>query len=167
MQKNTSINNKILFDIFNNEIAFPELNADSNKAVIFITDINKHKRNLIKLYTCLSNREKEQANKYRNVLLADRYVVAHGILRYILSYYVRYLPESIQFTHNRYGKPFLENSNIHFNMSHSHNIVCYGIALNNQIGIDIELCNDNLDVQELAHLVFTKKEFKYLSKDPL
>ena len=87
MQKNTSINNKILFDIFNNEIAFPELNADSNKAVIFITDINKHKRNLIKLYTCLSNREKEQANKYRNVLLADRYVVAHGILRYILSYY--------------------------------------------------------------------------------
>ena len=49
-------------------------------------------------------------------------------------------------------------------MSHSHNMASFVVALDCRVGIDIELHNDNLDVQELEGLVLTPAESKYLFK---
>ena len=48
-------------------------------------------------------------------------------------------------------------------MSHSHNVVSYAVALNYRVGIDIELHDNALNIQELTSLVFTKAESKYFS----
>ena len=48
-------------------------------------------------------------------------------------------------------------------MSHSHNMVSYIIALNCRVGIDIELHDKNLNIEELAGYVLTLDEYKYLS----
>jgi len=139
------------------------LNTSSNRVFIYTVDLTSDINNISKCWECLSAKEKIQANKYHTKSLSDKYIMSHGILRRILSYYTKQYPQEIEFTHNEYGKPFLENSNIHFNMSHSHNMVSYIIALNYKVGIDIERHDENLNVQELASLVLTSAESKYFS----
>ena len=173
----TEINNK-LFSIFNyckdrtiNKIMEKEdnlldqlvFNTSTNRVFIFTVNLTSYINNISKCWECLSVKEKIQANKYYTKSLSDKYIMSHGILRYIRSHYTKQYPKEIEFTHNEYGKPFLKNSNIYFNMSHSHNMVTYIVALNQRVGIDIELHDNNLNVQELASLVLTSAESQYLS----
>jgi 4'-phosphopantetheinyl transferase len=138
-------------------------NTSTNRVFIFTVNLTSYINNISKCWECLSVKEKIQANKYYTKSLSDKYIMSHGILRYILSHYTKQYPKDIEFTHNEYGKPFLKNSNIYFNMSHSHNMVSYIVALNQRVGIDIEMHDNNLNVQELASLVLTSGESQYLS----
>lgn len=138
-------------------------NTSTNKVFIFTVNLISYINNIATYWEYLSVKEKVQANKYYSNSLRDKYIMSHGILRHILSYYTIQYPQDIVFTYNKYGKPFLKNSNIHFNMSHSHNMVSYIVALNYRVGIDIELRDNNLDVQELSNLVLTPRESKYFS----
>jgi 4'-phosphopantetheinyl transferase len=135
-----------------------------NKVFIFNVNLTSNIYNISKYWKCLSNEEKEQANKYYNQLLSDKYIMSHGILRHILSYYTKQFPQNIEFIHNDYGKPFLKNNDIYFNMSHSHDMVSYVISSNYMVGVDIEIHNENINVQSFADLVLTLAEVQYLSK---
>jgi 4'-phosphopantetheinyl transferase len=150
-----------IFDV--NTINLLGLDKSSNKVFVLIMNMDKYAQNIPQFCAYLSAKEKEQAKRYYTKLLTDRYILSHGMLRHILSYYAKVLPQELEFIYNEYGKPFLKKTNIQFNMSHSHNIVCYVIALNHKVGIDIELCDHNLNVQELANLVLTPTEYEYLS----
>lgn len=154
--KNTGI-------VENNSLDQLEFNQDSTKVFIYIVNITKCKLNTTQLDQYLSTEEKNQANKYCTNCLRRRYIISHGILRCILSYYVKQHPRDIEFSYGEYGKPFLKDSNIQFNMSHSHDIVSYAIALNHRVGIDVELHDNNLDVQEFASLVFTPTEYSFFT----
>lgn len=158
------------------KISFPTIFADSivdqlvfststNRVFIFTVNLASDINNLSEFTyrEYLSIEEKICANNYYTKSLSDKYVTSHGVLRYILGYYIKRHPQNIEFIHNQYGKPFLKNSNIHFNMSHSHNMVSYIIASNYMVGIDIELHDNNLNVLELADLVLTPKESLYFS----
>jgi 4'-phosphopantetheinyl transferase len=136
---------------------------NTNTAFIFIVNLATYINNISQCFESLSAKERIQANNYRTRSLRDQYIMSHGILRHILSHYTKQSPVNVEFTHNEYGKPFLKDSNIQFNMSHSHNMASFVVALDCRVGIDIELHNDNLDVQELEDLVLTSKESKYLS----
>ena len=147
------------FDIFCNGIIDSlNINKQSNKVFIYILDMNKYSYKLTQLWNSLSFEEKEKAESYNSKLLTERYIISHGILRYILSYYTNHLPTNIEFIFNKYGKPYLKNSKVKFNMSHSHNLVCYIVTFDNEVGIDIELYDNNLNVNELSKLVFTPQE---------
>ena len=138
------------------------LKVDPNKTWVYIADMDKYIPYMPHFWSCLSTKEKQQAKKYYTKLLADRYIISHGILRHILSYYTKQAPKNLEFGHTKYGKPFLNHSNIQFNMSHSGNMVCYGVAINYKVGIDIEYHDDNLDVMGLSDLVLTPQEIIFL-----
>ena len=135
----------------------------SSKVFVYLANVNNCRQHISLYYQCLSIQEQEKAKKYYHNYLSDRYVISHGILRYILGYHNKQFPQDIQFFNSRYEKPSLNDNNIKFNMSHSHEMVGYIIALNNRVGIDIELHNDKLDVQELASLVFTPTEYRFFN----
>ena len=154
----------VLTNIFENSVLDQlEFNKDSNKVFVFTVNLTSYKQNISQFWECLSVEEKRQAKKYYTRYLTDQYIISHGILRCILGYYTKQHPKDIEFIHNKYGKPFLKNNNIQFNMSHSHDIVSYIVALNYKVGIDIELQDDNLDVQELSNLVFTPTECEFFT----
>lgn len=146
-------------DIFDSNIMDSlQVNEKSGKVFVYIVNIDKYSRYISQLWACLSAKEKEQASRYHTGLLTKRYIISHGILRCILSYYAKQLPQCLKFTYNKHGKPFLEKSHIQFNTSHSHNMACYTVSFNYMVGIDIECQDHTLDVIELLDLVFTKKE---------
>ena len=140
-----------------------EFNGKSNKVFVYIVNLSHCKLFMSQFWECLSFEEKEQAKKYYTSDLSNRYITSHGVLRYILSYYTKQFPQDIEFIHNEYGKPFLKNHNIQFNMSHSHDVVSYITALNYRVGIDVELHNNTLDIQEFSDLVFTPKEYDFFT----
>lgn len=94
----------------------------------------------------------------------EKYKIEEDYLRSLTGWYLidKYLCDDfkIQLSEydillNEFNKPYI-NSNIHFNISHSHNIVCAVIS-NNCCGIDIEL------VREVNNKELLCKRFGYSS----
>lgn len=60
---------------------------------------------------------------------------------------------------NENGKPYIENEDIHFNIAHSHNLICIVVSRLN-CSIDCEFVNRNKDINKLAAYTMTPKEFE-------
>ena len=75
-----------------------------NTVFVCIVNFTNCKQNIPLFWECLSTKEKIQAKQYYTSDLSDRYIISHGILRYILSYYTHQLPRNIEFIHNKYDK---------------------------------------------------------------
>lgn len=138
----------------------------SSRVFIYIVDMNECCFNdllLSKLWYCLSDFEKEQALEFHNKSLSNRYIISHSIIKCILSYYLQQSPKEIKFIKNEYGKPFLNHSNIQFNISHSNNMIYYIIGFNNKVGVDIEFNDYIVDIIELSKIVLTNKEIETLN----
>ncbi len=142
----------------------PKIELTDNKALIFTAFIPAMHQDLAELWELLSDQEKMQARKFINDYLKDRYVIAHGLLRHLLSFYVAVAPRDIQYRTNQFGKPFLmngsdnSNSRVQFNMSHSKDYAAYIIALDYQVGIDIEWQDKDIKLQEISELVLSPLE---------
>ena len=72
----------------------------------------------------LSSDEIVRANRFYFQKDRDRFIVARGMLRLILSRYLYIDPGHVRFCYGKYGKPYitteLNDSTLCFNMSHSH-----------------------------------------------
>lgn len=72
-------------------------------------------------------------------------------------------PEEIRFSSDEKGKPYAENLDVHFNISHSGEYVVCAVA-SSPIGIDIEKIRDiNLKILER---ICSKRELLYFSEEP-
>ena len=113
------------------KLNFPKSELTENNALIFIAHLPSRTQNLEELWTFLSDQEKSQAKKFINANLKDRYIISHGLLRHLLTFYVMIEPQNIKYLVNQFGKPFLKNDNcrVQFNMSHSKDYAAYIIAL--------------------------------------
>src|SRR5208283_4515005 len=84
----------------------------------------------------------------------ERFVVARGLLRTILGRYLDRAPQNVAFTYNQYGKPSIVSKagaeSIRFNVSHSHGTALYAITRGLEIGVDLELILDGLEVEQIA-----------------
>lgn len=63
---------------------------------------------------------------------------------------------------SQYNKPYIDNCNIHFNMSHSKNL-CACVVSEKQVGIDIEKIR-KVNLNTIHHFA-TKEETEYILKD--
>ena len=139
---------------------FPQIELNKNNALIFTAYLPSLYEHLPSLSEPLSIQEKTQAKKFINSYLRERYIISHGLLRYLLAFYAKSNPHTIEYSFNQFGKPFLKNnsSNLQFNMSHSKDYAAYILALDCQVGIDIEQKDKNIDIQGLLDLILTKEE---------
>jgi 4'-phosphopantetheinyl transferase len=92
----------------------------------------------MRLNQVLTELERHRAAKFINPLHRDRWTVARGSLRQILSQYVDLTPEQIVFNYGAQGKPEIEGNLIQFNLSHSHDRAVYAISAKYPVGIDLE-----------------------------
>lgn len=147
-------------DLGNINVSF---GTDSDKAFVYTADLALWRQDIPSLWECLSVAEKTTAKKYYSDYLIERYIVSHGILRHILSYHTMRSPSQITFTHNKYGKPFLQDDmyDIQFNISYSRDRFYCAVTTKQQVGIDIEFDDNSLHVEELSDLVFTPKEMQH------
>ncbi|HEY0677991.1 MAG TPA: 4'-phosphopantetheinyl transferase superfamily protein [Chitinophagaceae bacterium] len=110
------------------------------------------------LFDFLSNDEKQRAEKFYFEKDRRHYIIARYQLRRLLGEYLNIQPDEIEFTYNSYGKPLFHKSDILFNVSHSRDKAVYAFGRVKEIGIDIELINDGIDVLPLAERFFAEAE---------
>ena len=97
--------------------------------------------------------------KYKYSIINDnKSNVKNNLLKDLIDNY-----DSIEFYYNDYGKPYIKNSDIYFNVSHSF-LYVIAVVSEKEIGIDIENIRPVYD--ELIDFIATKKEKEYIySKD--
>ncbi len=98
---------------------------------------NKKTELLGKLPVSLSNKFKNYSHN-KNL---QRSILGELLARYYFTTKIKVQSNKIEFNLGEKGKPFLENSDIHFNISHSGDWVVAAFSIRN-IGIDIELIRE-------------------------
>ncbi len=92
----------------------------------------------------------------------QRFIVARGCLRIILSRYLAVAAEKLDFCYNAFGKPGLAplyaGSGLTFNLAHSGKFALYALARERQVGVDIEQMRSTLEYEQLARQVFSLAE---------
>lgn len=99
----------------------------------------------------LSPEETARAARFHFERDANRYRSGRGLLRVILARYVRLHPRRLSLTSGAHGKPLLDvQHGLRFNASHSGDLVLVAVAVEREVGIDLEMLRDDVDVERLA-----------------
>jgi 4'-phosphopantetheinyl transferase len=124
---------------------------------VWSVDLHLDRQQIDEFSQFLTAQERQRAAKFINSTHGDRWIVARGYLRQILSQYLDLTPAQIVFTYGQQGKPELEGSPIEFNLSHSRDRAVYGISANFPIGIDLEYIHP-LPAADLVDRFFSPAE---------
>lgn len=118
----------------------------------------------------LSLDEQERAARFRKVKDRERFILARGSLRAILSHYLETAPQQLRFVYGEQGKPALEiglHKGLHFNMAHSESLALLAVARDCEVGIDVEAMQTDFDVESIARLYFTPQESAVICAAPV
>ena len=115
----------------------------------------------------LDEAEQTQAQKFKNALLHQRYVEIHGRLRNLLAQMLNQPPEKIRIKKAEHGKPYLADyPKLAFNLSHSADRLMIAVGWNCQLGVDIEISKQRINLSGLVDKCFAEEEAAYWTKLP-
>ena len=122
------------------------------------------------LQQTLDGNERVRAERFYFRRDRDHFIVAHGLLRLILSRYLNIEPSDLRFCYSLYGKPMLakevDGDRLRFNLSHSHGLALYAVTRARELGIDIERIRPDLAYEQLAARFFSPREVAALRAVP-
>lgn len=111
----------------------------------------------------LTAHERNQAERFRILLHATRFIVAHGTLRIILGHYLGQEASTLQFHYGPYGKPaFARDTTLRFNVTHSHDTALFAVTQHREVGVDLEYIDHDMDYEQIAEQNFTRDEVNTL-----
>jgi 4'-phosphopantetheinyl transferase len=123
-----------------------------------------------RLQVTLSPDELARAARFHFSRDRQHFIAARGILRDILSRYVRRSAAELDFSYSSFGKPKLATdcsaTGLRFNLSHSDRIALYGVALEREVGIDVERIEPKFAEDGIAEKFFSRNEFTKLRSLP-
>ena len=123
------------------------------------------------LHAILSLDEQERAAGFVFERDRDRYIIARGVLRVLLSHYLGIAPDRLSFCYGSYGKPELSptqsKQTVRFNVSHSRGVILYAVTRDRHVGIDVEYIRRDFPCEEIAQKFFAPEEHAILHQIPI
>jgi 4'-phosphopantetheinyl transferase len=100
----------------------------------------------------LSADERAVAAGFTSAERRRSYVASRGLLRAILGHLAGVAPNELVFRYGHRGKPELAGppSDLHFNMSHAHDVMLLAVTRGRRVGVDIEHIDEPGDVRRIA-----------------
>ncbi len=120
--------------------------------------VSKYLHDINSLNEILSDDEKLKVNNLKNTHQKKVSIISRGALRILSSAYMDVHPEGLVFSKTKNGKPFIKNSSLAFNISHSADWIILSFGLNCNIGVDLEILRDDIDYKKIAKRFFSKDE---------
>lgn len=105
----------------------------------------------------LSRDERERLGRYRSRESAERYVVTRSLARIVLAGRLGATPREVAVSHTGKGKPVVAE-NLHFNVSHSGDLILLAVSDDRAVGIDVERRRDVERVDALIARWLTPQE---------
>jgi 4'-phosphopantetheinyl transferase len=115
-----------------------------------------------RLYPLLDAGERDRAARFRSSIDRARYIARRGRLRELLASCLGRSPQRIALAGNEFGKPFLIDSDLRFNLSHSRNVALIAIANGRELGCDVEALDPGFPSREIAEAFFSPGEVRAL-----
>ncbi len=110
----------------------------------------------------LADDELVRQGRFRFDRHRHRFLVARALVRSVLSRYADIEPDRWRFCANKYGKPEISRSmnrlGIRFNLSHTAGLIVCGVALNRDIGVDVENIERQSKTDGIASRYFSPEE---------
>jgi 4'-phosphopantetheinyl transferase len=106
----------------------------------------------------LSTAEQTRADRFRFDHDRQHFIAARSGLRRILGDYLDRDAAAIEFAYGAYGKPFLADGAIAFNLSHSGDLALVVVAVDRPVGVDLERIKPMADLEKLTARFFTAGE---------
>ena len=128
-----------------------------NTVELLFVSINVTLPDLARLSAVLTSAEAGRAARFLHDADRRKSIVGRAVLRCLLSRHFGVEPQGFRFELRENGKPFLPQSNIHFNVSHSGEIVAIALAAN-EVGVDIEARHRIPEIAAIAARFFSKEE---------
>jgi 4'-phosphopantetheinyl transferase len=114
----------------------------------------------------LSGEEQERAARMRAPGAGRRFVISHGATRAILARYLGYPPAQFRFQIQAGGKPQLlwpaGAPALSFSLSHSKDLALCAVALERDLGVDVEQIRPLADWPQIAARYFSPDENEVL-----
>ena len=117
----------------------------------------------------LSPDELTRANRFHFIKDRNHFVVARGLLRNLLAAYLGVNSAELRFSYGAQGKPFLlldSQTQINFNVSHSHGRAAFAFSRGRELGVDIEYVKDDFEADSIATRFFSRAEVLALHTVP-
>jgi 4'-phosphopantetheinyl transferase len=106
----------------------------------------------------LSTEEQRRSQSLRTGEHQQRYRNSRGLTRYILASYLHCAPHDIEIRQDTYGKPYLPDAAIRFNLSHSDDLWLLAVSDLSCVGADIELVRPRRNLSGLAQHSLSAEE---------
>lgn len=136
-----------------------ELRENIKDFQVFTAYIPNYKKHLSFYSTILSPGELQKASSFKFLEHRENYIVSRGILRCLLCDSLRQDPKDVCILYGQWGKPCLPNDlSLFFNVSHSKDYAAYAFSSKDEVGIDIEIINPILDVDNLVSQILSSPE---------
>jgi 4'-phosphopantetheinyl transferase len=134
-------------------------------------DLDGSQRCLERCAGWLDEVERHRAARLVREDIRERYVLAHGCLRAVLSKYLGVSPGVIALDRSSTGKPSLtrdlrDRSAITFNLSHAHNRALIAVSKAQEVGVDLEFVRADIEVANLSERFFTHSEHAAIMQTP-
>ena len=109
----------------------------------------------------LTPEELQIAEKLRHEEQKNTWISCHITLRLMLGEFLNIDPRNIVFARNRFGRPYLQDSYLFFNISHTKSSFLLGFNNGFKIGVDLENLSGEEDLPALIDYSFSEAEAEY------
>lgn len=118
----------------------------------------------------LSDDELARAHRFRFAVDRKTFVLSRGILRKLLGNYLSCESRALRFTYSQFGRPSLARldgqHDMHFNVSHSGDIILWAFRQWHRIGVDVERVRRDFSTLEISERFFSPAERAVLRQLP-
>jgi 4'-phosphopantetheinyl transferase len=135
---------------------------------VWLVPVGVPAESLADLQSVLDDDEGERARRFRTGAARERFVVSHGVLRFVLGGLTGSPPERLRFARRcgwcggtDHGKPRLsdaDRSGIDFSLSHSNGLALIAVARGRLVGADVERVRRRTDILAVARSAFSPAE---------
>lgn len=115
----------------------------------------------------LSPEELRRAERIANPRRRAAFLVARSTVRGVVAHELGADARALRFATGAHGKPFLDPPHaLHFNVSHSGDIVLVAVTHDREVGVDVERMKPTTDHAALARRFFSPLESRHLASLP-
>jgi len=116
------------------------------------------------LSALLSRDEQTRAGRYLHQHDEDRFKISRGALRIIVGRYLNIRPSLIDFKQGINKKPYIKNSSLFYNVSHSGDWIILAVS-GSEVGVDTERVNPQFDFNDVIKEYFSPGECSFINED--
>ncbi len=150
-----------LFEININDLTTFD-NQISSNLIFFEGNSDHFIQHTPMMYLKLSPTEQERADKFIFPNDRDNYIISHYMLNKQLAKELKTPSDSLNINSKNWTKPYIPNTDIDFNLSHSNNLFCFAITKTGQIGVDIEKINNIKYMYSIVNNYMHINEINYI-----